>query len=128
MRLNLAGPTGIGPVPLGFQLERLGLSAVWHVLGQKIFYKVFTVITCNKYVRRLVRMSNITVRVPEELKGRMKRCKSVNWSEVARKAFEEAAHREEMQCAAEVIKNLRLGSKTKWDGAKEIRKWRDAAT
>jgi hypothetical protein len=72
-------------------------------------------------------MSNITVRVPEELKGRMKRCKSVNWSEVARKAFEDAAREEEMQHAAESIKNLRLESKSDWDGAKEIRKWRDAA-
>lgn len=51
---------------------------------------------------------------PEELKGRMKRCKSVNWSEVARKAFEDAARKEEIQCAAEVIKNLRLGSKAVW--------------
>jgi hypothetical protein len=40
-------------------------------------------------------MSNITVRVSEELKGRMKRCKNVNWSEVARTAFEDAARKEE---------------------------------
>ena len=72
-------------------------------------------------------MSNITVRVPEELKGRMKRCKSVNWSEVARIAFEDAARKEEMQYATEVIKNLRSESKAEWDGAKEIRRWRDAA-
>jgi len=72
-------------------------------------------------------MSNITVRVPEELKRRMKRCKNVNWSDVARKAFEDAARREEMQFAAEAIKNLRLESKADWDGAKAIRKWRDAA-
>jgi hypothetical protein len=73
-------------------------------------------------------MSNVTVRVPEELKQRMARHKRINWSEVARKAFEDAALREEMQCAAEAIKNLRLESKAEWDGAKEIRKWRDAAT
>ena len=72
-------------------------------------------------------MTNITVRVPEELKGRMKRCKNVNWSKVARKAFEDAARKEEIQCAAESIKNLRLGSKAEWDGAKELRRWRDAA-
>jgi hypothetical protein len=72
-------------------------------------------------------VGNITVRVPQELKGRMKRCKSVNWSEVARKAFEDAARKEEIQCAAKTIKNLRLGSKAEWDGAKEIRRWRDAA-
>jgi hypothetical protein len=71
-------------------------------------------------------MSNITVRVPEELKGRMKRCKSVNWSEVARKAFEEAARKEEIQCATAAMDKLRVESKIKWDGTKEIRKWRDA--
>ncbi len=72
-------------------------------------------------------MSNVTVRVPEKLKDRMKHCKNVNWSEVARKAFEDAARKEEMQCAAETIKNLRNESKTEWNGAAEIRKWRDSA-
>lgn len=72
-------------------------------------------------------MSNITVRVPEKLKNRMKRLKKVNWSEVARQAFEEATRREEMLKAAESIKALRTESVSKWDGAKEIRKWRDAA-
>jgi hypothetical protein len=72
-------------------------------------------------------MSNVTIRVPEDLKGRMERCKSINWSEVARKAFEDAARREEMLCAAEAIKKLRNESITEWDGAKEIRRWRDAA-
>lgn len=71
-------------------------------------------------------MSNITVRVPEELKGRMEHCRNINWSEVARKAFEEAARREEIQCAAAAIDQLRVESKIKWDGSKEIRKWRDA--
>jgi hypothetical protein len=72
-------------------------------------------------------MSNITIRVPEELKGRMERFKSINWSEVARKAFEEAARKEEMRSAAESIKKMRMESVAEWDGAKEIRKWRDAA-
>jgi hypothetical protein len=72
-------------------------------------------------------MSNVTVRVPDELKDRMKNCKSVNWSEIARKAFEDAARKQERQCAAESIKNLRNESKAEWNGAREIRKWRDAA-
>jgi hypothetical protein len=98
------------------------------VLRQGRFFMQFlTSVMCNKHVRSVVCMSNVTVRVPEELKGRMKRCKSVNWSEVARKAFEDAAREQEMQHAAESIKNLRLESKSDWDGAKEIRKWRDAA-
>lgn|GEM_PF-213088 len=104
----------------------IGGLAVFCFLG-KVFLEVFTVFMYNKHVRNVVCMSNVTVRVPEELKGRMKRCKSVNWSEVARKAFEDAARKEEIQRAAESIKNLRTESKTEWDGAKEIRKWRDAA-
>ena len=47
----------------------------------------------------------------EELKWLMNRCKSVNWSEVARKAFEDAARKEEIPCAAETIKNLRIWRK-----------------
>jgi hypothetical protein len=56
----------------------------------------------------------------------MKRCKSVNWSDVARKAFADAARKEEIQCAAAAMDKLRLESKVEWNGAKEIRKWRDA--
>ncbi len=82
---------------------------------------------CNCYVHMVMCMSNITVRVPEELKSRMERCKTVNWSDVARKAFEEAARREEIRCAAAAIDRLRNESNIEWDGAKEIRKWRDAA-
>ncbi|MCL5878085.1 MAG: hypothetical protein M1540_09775 [Candidatus Bathyarchaeota archaeon] len=33
---------------------------------------------------------------------------------------------EEMRCAAGSIKKLRMESKVEWDGAKEIRKGRDA--
>ncbi len=82
---------------------------------------------CIRQVQGVMCTSNITVRVSQELKNRMKRCKSVNWSQVARKAFEDAARKEEMQSAAEAIKTLRNESKAKWNGAKEIRKWRDAA-
>jgi Arc/MetJ-type ribon-helix-helix transcriptional regulator len=72
-------------------------------------------------------MANVTVSVPEELKKKMERAPSVNWSEVARKAFEEAVRRRQMQEAAEEIDKLREASKTPgWNGAQEIRKWRDA--
>jgi len=71
-------------------------------------------------------MSNITIRIPKDLKSKMEQCKGINWSEVARKAFEEAARREEIQCAAAAIDKLRMESTVEWSGAKEIRKWRDA--
>ncbi|MGD6808125.1 MAG: hypothetical protein ACQCN3_00340 [Candidatus Bathyarchaeia archaeon] len=71
-------------------------------------------------------MSNITIRIPEDLKKRMEQCKAINWSEIARKAFEDATRKEEIQCAAESIKKMRNESELEWNGAKEIRKWRDA--
>lgn len=75
----------------------------------------------------MIYVTSITIRVPEDLKGRMKRYKNINWSEVARRAFEEATRKEEMLRAAESIKKLRAESTLEWDGAKEIRRWRDAA-
>ncbi len=70
----------------------------------------------------------MTVSVPAELKHRMESHTKVNWSEVARKAFEEEMHRREMENAASRIRELRTESKAKgWSGAEEIRKWRDAS-
>jgi hypothetical protein len=77
---------------------------------------------------RAMRMANVTISVPEELKREMKKRKRTNWSSVARKAFEEAIRQEEMTTAADAIDRLRTSSKTPgWSGAKEIRKWRDAS-
>jgi hypothetical protein len=71
-------------------------------------------------------MANVTITVPEDLKRMMKRVRGMNWSSIARKAFEEAILREEMSEAAEGIDRLRASSKTPgWSGAKEIRRWRD---
>ncbi|HUK28407.1 MAG TPA: hypothetical protein VLV31_08285 [Candidatus Acidoferrales bacterium] len=73
-------------------------------------------------------MATITITVPEELKRGMKKLKHVNWSEVARRAFQEAIYREEMRNAAEAIDKLRASSKARgWSGAREIRKWRDVS-
>ena len=71
--------------------------------------------------------SNVTIRVPEDLKRRMEEHGDVNWSEVARSAFEETIQRQEMRRAAEEIKAMRNQSGPDWDGAAEIRRWRDAA-
>lgn len=73
-------------------------------------------------------MANVTIAVPEDLKREMKKRRRVNWSMVAREAFEEVIRQEEMTAAAEGIDRLRTSSKTAgWNGAKEIRKWRDAS-
>lgn len=71
-------------------------------------------------------MNNVTIRIPEDLKNRMKQCEGINWSEVASKAFEEATCRKEIQCAATAIDKLRMESTVVWSGAKEIRKCRGA--
>ena len=73
------------------------------------------------------RMANVTVSVPDELKKKMECTGGVNWSEIARQAFEEAVKRREMRQAAEAIDRLRESTKLpRWSGAREIRKWRDA--
>jgi predicted transcriptional regulator len=71
-------------------------------------------------------VANVTVSVPEELKKRMEHMKAVNWSDVARQAFEETVKREKMARASENIDRLRSeAGRGKWSGVLEIRKWRD---
>jgi hypothetical protein len=65
--------------------------------------------------------------VSDELKRGMKKLRHVNWSAVARKAFEDTIHREERREAAKEIDRFRESGRVRgWSGAKEIRKWRDA--
>jgi hypothetical protein len=72
-------------------------------------------------------LANVTVSVPEELKKKMEHIDRVNWSEVARLAFEETVRRREMQEAAEDMDRLRKETQVPgWSGVREIRKWRDA--
>ncbi len=71
-------------------------------------------------------MANVTVAVPEGLKKKMEQVPGVNWSEVAREAFEETIRRRQMREAAEAMDRLRESVKAPgWSGAREIRKWRD---
>ncbi len=73
-----------------------------------------------------VEMANVTVTVPEGLKKKMEQVPGVNWSEVAREAFEETIRRKQMREAAEAMDRLRESVKAPgWSGAREIRKWRD---
>ena len=71
-------------------------------------------------------MANVTVTVPEGLKKKMEQVPGVNWSEVAREAFEDTIRRKQMREAAETMDRLRESVKAPdWSGAREIRKWRD---
>jgi len=67
---------------------------------------------------------NMTVTVPRELREKMRKIKGVNWSEVARKAFEEEVKRLERMEAAKRIDALRTRVEG-WSGEEEVRKWRD---
>ena len=67
---------------------------------------------------------NMTVTVPKELREKMKKIKGINWSEVARRAFEEEIKKLERAEAAKRIDELRTKTKG-WSGEEEIRRWRD---
>ena len=78
--------------------------------------------------------SFITVRVPEELKRKMKEFNYINWSEVVRKAIEERVTieerrklREQAAKAMDEIRDrlLRDYGPTNYDSAEVIRFWRD---
>ncbi len=74
-------------------------------------------------------LANVTVSVPEELKKRMAHTKTVNWSEVARQAFEDRLRQQKMVEAAAAMDKLREATKStgpsSWSGVREVRKWRD---
>lgn len=70
-------------------------------------------------------MATITVRVPEEVKRKMKGLKHINWSEVVRQAIAEEIKRNKMRRASQTIEKLRTKSKIRWDSVAVIRKWRE---
>lgn len=69
-------------------------------------------------------MGAISVRVPDDLKERMGKHPDVNWSEIARTAFEDELVRKEREKAIQEIKSLLEKDEEGWDGVEEIRKWR----
>ncbi|MEM0053624.1 MAG: hypothetical protein QXL89_05515 [Nitrososphaeria archaeon] len=69
---------------------------------------------------------NITIVLPKELKEKIRKLKNVNWSEVARKAFEEEIKRIEKIEAVEEIDRIRGESKIQWNGVEVIRRWRNS--
>lgn len=70
--------------------------------------------------------TNVTITVDRKLKEKMEELKQVNWSEVARAAFEQEILRESRKQAVEEIKEIRDKDRTNnWKGSEEIKKWRD---
>ena len=70
--------------------------------------------------------TNVTITVDRELKKRMEKLKEVNWSRVAREAFEEEIRKEKRRRIVQDIKAIREKDRSNWSGSKEVRKWRDA--
>jgi post-segregation antitoxin (ccd killing protein) len=79
---------------------------------------------CSLYVS--MSSSNITITVDKELKKRMGELKQVNWSKVARAAFEEEIRKEKRRLVTKQIKTIREKDQSNWSGSEEVRKWRDA--
>ena len=86
------------------------------------------------YIRYICLSEPFIVRIPREVKAKMRRYKNVNWSEVARKAIlerlavEEAregmlrAYKEMDAIRMELLKSL---GPTDYDSAEMIRYWRE---
>jgi len=56
----------------------------------------------------------------------MEELKDVNWSRVAREAFEAEVKKEKRRQVAQEIKAIREKDHSGWSGSEEVRKWRDA--
>ena len=80
----------------------------------------------------------ISIKVPDELKEKMKKFSHINWSEIARSAILRRIGQEELISNIEIDQELlneaiaiqdRIRSKTsipkKWSSTEEIRKWRE---
>ena len=70
--------------------------------------------------------TNVTITVDKELKKKMGELKQVNWSKVARLAFEEEIRKERRKPINTDIKAIRDKDRSNWSGSEEVRKWRDA--
>lgn len=91
-----------------------------------IFPRMRTLIEymCPLYVS--MSSTNVTITVDRELKKKMEELKQVNWSRVARMAFEEEIKKEKRRRITNEIKAIREKDTSNWSGSEEIRKWRDA--
>lgn len=67
----------------------------------------------------------LSVRVDDDLKERMRRYPQVNWSEYIRESLERKIREEEMKEATREMDELAEKTTGNWNGADEIRKWRD---
>ena len=91
------------------------------------------------YVNKYEEARNlISIKVPDELKEKMKKYPHINWSEIARSAISRRIELEERLSSTEIDQDLlneaikiqdRVRNKTSitedWSSTEEIRKWRE---
>lgn len=73
-------------------------------------------------------MTSISVRVPDELKKKMKEFSHINWSEELREVILKIITQEENKNIAKALlsnEELRKDAPAKWDSTDLIRNWRD---
>jgi len=71
-------------------------------------------------IRRVIVMGTISVSVPDDLKARMSRLDEVNWSAVARKAFEEKI--KQIEFLEKIVAKSRMTKKDADEISKKINK------
>ncbi len=73
-------------------------------------------------------MTAISVRVPDEIKKKMKKLSHINWSEELREVILKIINKEENKNIAKALlanEELRKDAPSNWDSTELIRYWRD---
>ena len=67
-----------------------------------------------------------TIRIPKELRAKMKRLSYIIWSEIVRRAIEKKTHEEEINWALKIMDELATKAKPERSMSKVIREFRDS--
>lgn len=74
-------------------------------------------------------MTSISVRIPDEIRKRMKELSHINWSEELREAILIIISQEENKNIAKALlsnEELRKDAPSNWDSTELVRNWRDS--
>lgn len=109
----------------GIHYRWLSKEEKYPLFRNKIGLSVRTLISGMRPIYVSMSSTNVTITVDKELKKKMEELKQVNWSKVARTAFEEEIRREKRRQITNDIKAIREKDRSNWSGSEEVRKWRD---
>ncbi|MHA1401585.1 MAG: hypothetical protein ACTSQE_14640 [Candidatus Heimdallarchaeaceae archaeon] len=74
-------------------------------------------------------MTTISIRVPDDIKKKMKDMKHINWSQALRETILHIIEQEENKNIAKALltnERIRKDAPSDWDSTKIIRNWRDS--